>query len=182
MAIKIDNKYFVPFVLIVAGVSAILIVWYTVQSREERQQRFRKHITQQDTLQLEMMPYYVKDDSISVQSFKGKYVMLTFWATWTAKFSKTSHEQLKKLKKKYPKKFEVIVAVVEDKPKKVKKYLQRHEYPFHYVHGTALFEQYGLPGVPLLLFYSPQGDLLSIFTGSANAARMDSLKAMITNG
>lgn len=179
---KLDNKYFVPFIVISAVIFSLFLAWFTIQTRRERQQAFIQHINQKDSLKYVMMPAYIKGDSLSVQSFNDKYVMLDFWATWTAAFSKKSHEQLGRLVEKYPNKLEVIVAVVQDKPKKVKDYIQQHRYAFHYVRGTKVFEKFGLPGVPTLLFYSPEGELLSIFTGRADAARLDSLKTMLSDG
>lgn len=179
---KIDTKYFIPFVFTAAVASAIIIGYFTIQVRQERRQTFRKRLTSQDSIEYAMMPIYFGSDSLSVQSFEDSFVVLDFWATWTAVFSKTAQKQLAKLKRMYPQKLEVIVAVVQDKPKKVRSFLKRHNYPFHYVKGTKVFEEYSLPGVPIQLVYSPEGELVSIFTGRAEPARLDSLKEIITDG
>ncbi len=179
---KIDTKYFIPFIIIVAVVSALLIAYFTVHVRQERQQAFLERITAQDSLKFQMMPVLAGDDSLGVQSFKNSYVVLDFWATWTASFSEKAHEQLAKLKNKYSQRLEILAAVVQDKPKKVKAYIERFDYPFHYVRGTKVFEKFALPGVPTQLVYSPQGELISIFTGRADAARLDSLNKILRNG
>lgn len=127
------------------------------------------------------MPVFLGDDSLSVQSFENSYVVIDFWATWTATFSEKAHEQLAKLKNKYPQRVEILAAVVQDKPEKVKGYIRSHNYPFHYTKGTKTFEKFGLPGVPTQLVYSPEGELISVFTGRADAARFDSLQAILRN-
>lgn len=178
---QLDNKYFVPFVIIVAVVSAILLAFFTIYVRQERHQKFMQHVAEQDSIKFAPMPVLDGGDSLSVQSFKGRYVVLDFWATWTAAFSKKAHKQLAGLMAKFPQKLEVIAAVVQDKPRKVKNYINQFDYPFHYVKGTAVFEKFDLPGVPTQLVYSPDGQLISIFTGRSDAARLDSLNKILSN-
>lgn len=179
---KLDNKYFIPFIIIVALVSAILLAYFTIHVRQQRHDAFISRIAETDSIKFAMMPVLGNGDSVSVQSINDSYVVLDFWATWTASFSEKAHKQLAGLIEKYPQKLEVIAAVVKDKPEKVKNYIQRFNYPFHYVKGTAVFEKYGLPGVPTQLVYSPDGQLISIFTGRADAARLDSLTHILRDG
>ncbi|HLR77220.1 MAG TPA: TlpA disulfide reductase family protein [Balneolaceae bacterium] len=179
---QIDNKYFVPFILIVAIISAFLIAFFTLHIRQKRHKHFIEQISAQDSIKYVMMPVFGDADSLSVQSFKKKYVVVDFWATWTASFSEKAHKQLAGLRTKYPQKLEVIAAIVKDKPEKVQDYIDRYNYPFHYVEGTAVFENFDLPGIPTQLVYSPKGQLLSIFTGRADAARLDSLNNILKNG
>lgn len=179
---QIDNKYFIPFVLIVAVVSAILVAFFTIHIRQTRHQNFIQQIKAQDSLKYAMMPVIASRDSVGVHSFQNKVVVLDFWATWTATFSEKAHEQLAGLIEKYPHKLVVIAAVVQDKPEKVKKYISQFNYPFRYVNGTAVFEKFDLPGVPTQLVYSAGGGLISIFTGRADAARLDSLNKILSDG
>ncbi len=168
--------------IIAAIVSAIIIAYFTIHIRQKRQQSFLEQIVTQDSLKYRMMPVLLEDDSLGVQSFKNSYVIIDFWATWTATFSEKAHQQLAGLKKKYPHRLEVIAAVVQDKPEKVRSYISRTGYPFHYVWGTKVFEKFNLPGVPTQLVYSPEGELVSIFTGRADPARLDSLNKILSDG
>lgn len=186
---KLDEKYFIPFIGIIAVVAALLIVYYTVSNREGREQAFRQEMSRQDSLRFAYFPVigpsgrdpdHSNDrDSVSVASFTDTYVIIDFWATWTASFSEDAHEQLARLKEQYPGRVEILAAVVEDKAENVRKYRQRHDYPFRYVDGTGPFNKYGLPGVPTQLVYAPGGQLHSIFSGYADSLRMDSLQTII---
>lgn len=178
----IDTKYFVPFILIVATVSAILIGYFTIYVRQQRHQQFLNRMAQQDSLKYQAMPVITGSDSLAVVSFDDSYVVLDFWATWTASFSEKAHEQLAKLKRKYPRRLEILAAVVQDKRQKVKSYISRYDYPFHYVNGTKAFEKFGLPGVPIQLVFSPEGEVISVFAGRADAARLDSLNEILSDG
>lgn len=178
---KLDEKYFVPFIAIVGVVAALIIVFFTVSNRQGREEAFKESITEQDSLRYQRMPVLNSTDSLSISSFSDQFVILDFWASWTESFSRQSHRQLANLKEQYPGKVEVIAAVVRDKPEKAREYINRYDYPFHFVEGTAVFNGFNVPGVPTQLVYRPDGTLSSIFTGYADSTRMDSLQTLIRN-
>lgn len=178
---KLDEKYFVPFIAIVAVMAALIIAFFTVSNRQGKEQAFRKSIAAQDSLNVQQMPVLNSSDSLSVSSFQNRFVILDFWATWTASFSKKAHHQLVELKEQYPGQVEILAAVVEDKPGNVQDYINRYKHPFHYVDGTKVFNDFRVPGVPTQLVYTPRGKLHSIFTGYADSTRMDSLQKIIGN-
>jgi len=177
---KIDEKYFVPFLIVSAIITAIIIAFVTVNNRSERQANFKESIQKSDSLKYSYFPVFQSNDSLSIQSFEDKYVVVDFWATWTESFSEAAHQQLAALLHKYPDRLEVLAAVVEDKTKRVERYIKEHEYPFSYVNGTQVFNTFNVPGVPTQLVYAPGGELVAIFTGSAEQSRLDSLQTIIT--
>lgn len=178
---KLDEKYFIPFLVVVAIMAAVLIALFTANNRTEKEQAFKRSITAQDSLKLQFMPVVKSSDSLRVALYPDKFVVLDFWATWTASFSRGAHQQLAELKDLYPDNLEVLAAVVQDKPEKVEEYINRHKFPFHYVNGTKVFHRFNVGGVPTQLIYQPGGQLHSIFTGYADSTRMDSLKKIISN-
>jgi thiol:disulfide interchange protein len=178
---KLDEKYFIPFIAIIAIMAALIIVFFTISNREGKEQAFRKSIVSQDSLSQQLMPTLNGADSLGISSFPNHYVVLDFWATWTASFSRQAHLQLLELKEQNPERLQVLAAVVQDKPENVKEYINRYDYPFHYVDGTEVFNRFKVPGVPTQLVYTPAGKLHSIFTGRADSTRMDSLKKIISD-
>ncbi len=178
---QLDEKYFVPFLAVVAIFTAGLILFFTVSNRESKERAFKEQITAQDSLKLVKMPVISGDGSLGVSSFPNSYVVVDFWATWTSSFSEQAHKQLADLRKMYPDNLEVIAAVVEDKDNNVKEYISRFNYPFHFVDGTKPFNKFDVPGVPTQLVYAPGGELQSIFTGYADSVRYDSLRTIISN-
>lgn len=179
---KLDEKYFVPFLAILAIVAALIIVFFTISNRQGRREAFEKKITAQDSLRFQPMPKLNSTDSLSVSSFRGRYVILDFWAPWTSSFTTSSHRQLAKLQQQYPAQIEVLAAVVEDKSERTREFISRNNYSFHYVEGTDVFNTFKVPGVPTQLVYNPDGRLISIFTGYADSARLDSLQTILKNG
>jgi thiol-disulfide isomerase/thioredoxin len=178
---RLDNKYFVPFIVVAALVTAVLIAYFTVSSQMSLRTSFRHRILVQDTLRHEAFPVLDGSDSLKVTDFNGKYVVLDFWATWS-NFSQDSHEQLAQLASANPEDVEVLAAVVEDKRQEVSNYIRLNDFPFRFVNGTAVFNKYRVPGLPTQLVYSPDGELVSIFFGYSDSTQYDSLRTLIRNG
>lgn len=177
---RIDPKYFIPFIIIVAIFAALLITYYTISSQQERREAFQERIVTQDTLQTEKMPVLNARDSLSVSDFQGQYVVLDFWATWS-NTTEESHSQLADVAEANKDKLSVLAAVVEDQKDKVSAYMQDHNFPFHFVHGSGVFNQYEVPGVPTQLVYDPEGELISIFYGYRNSMQYDSLRTLLSH-
>lgn len=178
---KLDEKYFVPFLAVVAVAAALIIVFFTISNRQGREEAFQKNITAQDSLRYQPMAILGSADSVSITSFPNRFVVLDFWASWTESFSRQAHKQLAQLKQQYPDKVEIIAAVVQDTPENTLEFIERYNYPFHYVEGTSVFTGFNVPGVPTQLVYKPGGRLVSIFTGYADSTRMDSLQTLISD-
>lgn len=178
---KLDQKYFVPFLAVMAIITALLITFFTISSQKGQRQAFREAILQQDSLRIQKMPLLDSSDSLSVSDFEGKFVILDFWATWS-NFSEDVHEQLFTLKQQHKDTLEVIAAVVEDRPEKTEAYISRHQFPFHYVEGTLVFNKFGIPGMPTEVIYNPEGRIIEVLFGSTDAARFDSLSTLMSDG
>lgn len=178
---RLDPKYFIPFMIVVALVGALLIALFTMHSQQSRRQDFHKRIMAQDSLRHEPLPEFGGSGSLNVADFKGKFVVLDFWSTWS-NFSEDSHEELAKVAEAYGDTLRVVAAVVADREEDVASYIRRHEFPFRYVVGTAVFNKYGVPGVPTQLVYNPDNQLVSVFFGYTDPSRYDSLRTLIRNG
>lgn len=175
---RLDQKYFVPFLAVMAIATALLITFFTISSQQGQRDTFRKTIMQQDTLSTEQMQLLAGTDSVSVRSLSGKYVVLDFWATWS-NFSEDAHRQLDRLSDNNPEQIEIIAAVVQDRPEKVKEYLQRHNYPFRFVEGTEVFNKYGVPGMPTDIVFDPEGKIIDVFFGFSDSTHFDRLQRIL---
>lgn len=177
---KLDQKYFVPFLAVMAVVTALLIAFFTVSSQKGQREAFRQAIMQQDSLRNEYMPYIESNDSLRVSSLteNNKYVVLDFWATWS-NYSVEVHRELTQLVGEYPERLEVIAAVVKDQPDKISAYLERYNFPFHFVHGTTVFNKYQVPGMPTEIIYSPQGIIVDVYFGYSDSTQYNRLRTLI---
>ena len=103
----------------------------------------------------------------NVSKYKGKVVMLDFWATWCHPCVASMPTE-NKLAKQFPNKF-VVIAVspgFNDTKQKVKSFIKNHNYKFHYAYGKTLAQKLMISGIPYKVFLSPKGKFIKVEMGS----------------
>lgn len=177
---KINPKYFNRFLGIVAVMAAIIIVFFTMYNQASDKADFKKRMFAQDSLQTVYWHDAQDDDSLRIADFKGQYVVLDFWANWSDK-STSYHKNLAAVKNDYPQKLQVIAAAVGLQRKQVLGYMQKHNFPFHFVSGAQQFEDFGVPGLPAQLVYKPDGKLQNVYLGFPDKSQYDSLRILLAH-
>jgi thiol-disulfide isomerase/thioredoxin len=115
-------------------------------------------------------PFLLRDINgkiVSTADWKGKVVILNFWATWCPPCREEVPE-LVQLQNKYKDKLIVIGASEdEDGPPKVQQFVQRYSINYPVVMATKeLIENYGgVPALPTSFVIDPQGHVMTKHTG-----------------
>lgn len=172
---RIDPKYFNKFIFIAAVFGAIIIVFFTIHNKQSREQAFKHQLAQADSLRYRKLKKVFSDDSTSIQNFSEKYVVLDFWGSQSGP-SRSSHQQLANLKKRYPEKLTIIAATVRDPLNAIKKYQDQKNYPFIYVDGFKLVRDLEVPGIPTQIIFKPGGEIMQTILGYRDSAVYDELK------
>src|SRR5690606_11641052 len=97
------------------------------------------------------------DDSLQIQEFRGKIVVLDFWATWSGK-SQITLAELDSLRRQYPDDVEVVAAAVKDATQEAAEWSRSSGYAFHFVDGTVHYQDLRLVGVPSRILFDREGD------------------------
>jgi len=110
-------------------------------------------------------------ESVGIEKFAGKYVLMNFWATWCAPCI-TEMPSLDKLAKHLRKKGLIVVAVSQDlgELSKVKSFLKPmmlEEIIIWYDKKNKGFRELGLRGLPTTILINPKGLMLAKLEGSA---------------
>jgi hypothetical protein len=178
---RIDPKYFNTFLLIVAIVAASLIAYFIISNRSAEKSDFKQRMFAQDSLQTTWWNNVQSGDSVQVSNFKGAYIVLDLWSNWSDASLK-SHTELAKIKQQYPDNLQVLAAAVGLQKKEVKEYIQKHQFPFHFVAGSRQFSEFNMPGLPVQFVYDQQLDLKHVFLGYSDDDQYDSLRVLINGG
>jgi len=178
---RIDPKYFNTFLLIVAIVAASLIAYFIVSNRTAEKSDFKQRMFAQDSLQATWWTNVQSDDSVKVSDYKGMYIVLDLWSNWS-NASLKSHTELAQIKQQHPDDVQVLAAAVGLQKQEVEQYIQKHQFPFHFVAGSRQFSEFNMPGLPVQFVYDQQLDLKHVFLGYSDDRQYDSLRVLINNG
>lgn len=124
-------------------------------------------------------------ESVSLNQFKGKPVIIHFWATWCP-YCKKLQPSLNKLYQQYHDKgLEILaVSIWEEDDAKPQQEMNQRGYPFiTLLHGEKVAEQYQVSGTPTTVFISRTGEIIWR-TSESNPNNPNLLKATqtIVNG
>ncbi len=119
-------------------------------------------------------------DKVSLQSFKGKPVLLNFWATWCP-YCRKERAHLNKLYKEYEDKGLVILSVSTDRSiKKLKKYMDDTPAEFIVLSDREgrVSSSYNIMGLPSSLLINREGIIKYRFTGFREWTSKDSKRVI----
>ena len=126
-----------------------------------------------------LLPIPTLGDSLRGIDFKGKFVIIDYWSTWSDP-SIESHTELWSLIQDYSDMFIVIAAGVRDANETIIEYATEKPYPFYYVQGTNAFQNLKVPGVPSQAIYMPSGSLLQLRVGYKGPQDYDVLRNAVS--
>jgi hypothetical protein len=172
---KLEQKYFLPFVAVITIFLLFVIAVYTFDYSEKQQASFMQKVQEKgilDTLHI------VTIDSrrfILSDSMRKPATVLVFWAGWSEK----SISFLKTVVENNPDtaRFEVIGLLVKDHPAEVQAIM--HEIPgVTWAMGTAHYGSLLVPGVPSAISWQGGGKPVKAISGN----NPDSVKVLFSAG
>jgi len=114
----------------------------------------------------------VKGDRISLSSYRGRVVLLDFWATWCTG-CKVEIPWFIEFDRKYRSKglMTIGAAMDEEGDKLVVPYLQQHHIPYPIVTGfPSLMKPYEITALPVTLLIDKEGRIADIHAGIVDKA------------
>lgn len=169
---RLKQKHFVPFMIIGAILTMIVIVFSSFHFKDKQQKLFRTSLAESDSLMSMNLNFVGKDGSVQVASFRGNKTVVVFWASWSEK----SDAMLKELQEiqQENKSFAVLSALVKDAEESLP---EEKMYPdFTYVDGTQLYNHLKVPGIPSYILLDAKGDVLHTQVGYKESTGIDSLR------
>lgn len=119
---------------------------------------------------------------LSLSGFRGKPVVVNFWATWCVP-CKAEHATLLQLAKRYDGRVQFLGVVYQDKPEAIAEWLQKRGSAFPQLVdvGSKAALAYGVYGVPETFLIDGKGTIVDKITGPVDGQdmllRLDALLA-----
>jgi cytochrome c biogenesis protein CcmG/thiol:disulfide interchange protein DsbE len=103
---------------------------------------------------------------VSLDSLKGRAVVLNFWATWCVPCAE-EHDVLVAGAKMWAEQVQFLGVVYQDEEDEVLAFLRKHgrAYPSVFDEGGKTAIAYGVFGVPETFFIAPDGTIVEKFAG-----------------
>lgn len=158
---KLDQKFFVPFIAVCAAVSMLFIVLSSFNFKRQQEKDFTELTRDNKELLTQAHPYVGREDSLKLAELTGTPTVVFFWASWSGKSTEIMQE-FDEFKYENPN-INVVAALVKDATDEVDSILPEHDFIF--IDGTVLFNAIRAPGIPSYLLLDEHGDLVSTHVG-----------------
>lgn len=104
---------------------------------------------------------------MTLESFKGKYVLLDFWGTW-CRWCITGIPEMKEYYAKYKDRIEFVGIDCRDTEEAWREGVKKHELPWvnlYNGHDQEIVIEYGIQGYPTKIIVGPDGKVVEAFLG-----------------
>src|SRR5262249_6090931 len=110
----------------------------------------------------------------SLRSFRGKVVVLNFWASWCVS-CKTEAPALQEIASKYGDKIAVLGVDSLDATSDARAFARRYHLHYHLVHaqGSGIYYRWGLTAYPETFIINPKGQVVHHFAGPVTGATVE---------
>ena len=122
-------------------------------------------------------------EDFNITQYKGKVVLIDFWATWCGPCVREIPNVLDNYEKYHGKGFEVVGVNLDDNPEALESFLKENELPWVQLfekdeekraQGNAIANYYGISSIPTMILVDQDGKVVSL---EAREDRLDELLA-----
>ncbi len=107
----------------------------------------------------------LEGNPISLSDYKGKKILLNFWATW-CKPCLAEMPSLLKSQSILEKENYVLLLVSDQSVKKINNFKEKNDYNFNYIRTTAALSQLNIYALPTTFIYNEKGEKVDEITGA----------------
>lgn len=172
---RLEQKQFVPFMVAVAVITIIVIVFSSFNFERKQRIQFNENIATSDSLLTMPLRLIGEKDSTTILAQKGNPTLFVFWASWSEK-SKSMMDEIQ-LYTVENDSLVVLAGLVKDAEESLPEVRQYPE--FMYLDGVHLFNYLKVPGFPSYILFDKQGRVLTSQIGYEKGVGYDSLKVYL---
>ncbi len=179
---RLDPKYFVPFLLIIAVFCTLLIVYFNFRHINKQETRFAERVGDGTEFWHFSYPEYGTDEgTVTPSELTGTtdevFTAILFWASWSGR----GEQALIRLNgiAEESGNLTIIAAAVRDNQRYIREFREANPMDVIYVNGTEIYQEKRLTGLPSLLLFDTEGTLISGTFGFSGEEQMRDLIQLI---
>jgi hypothetical protein len=154
------NRTLIAIGIIIAG----LIIIFSFRYADTQRATVLDFVSADSLIHQRWFQNLDQTDSLQIQQFAGKEVLLTFWSSW----SESSTDLLFKLNEYQAKRQDslvIIAAAVKDNGQEARAFISSANLPFYFVDGTIHYLDLRIVGVPSAILFNSSSKPVQILVG-----------------
>lgn len=175
---RLNPKYFVPFLLSTAAFCVLAIVYFNVRFMDNQQIRFAETIGDGTEIMETGFSEFFGDESVFPEQFAGRPVIILFFASWSSRSLEARHEVIDVAAASEAEPVIILAAVKDDSA-----YLQEYKTDLsdgvRLVNATEFYNNARIPGLPALVAFYPDGELAGMHLGFKSSESYRFLKHIL---
>ncbi len=160
---RIDQKYFVPFILGVALICVLVIVFFNMRTLGGQQERFVQAIQDGSDLHSHAFFEYVTQDSIRIADLSPQFTAALFFSSW----SNRGVNAFQKLNDIVQDRDDILLfgMAVKDDESFLTSFIDQTTNNVRILDGTEFYSDFKIPGLPSLVVFDKEGNIRGLRMG-----------------
>lgn len=169
---RLEQKYFIPFLLIVAALCVAAIIYFNLRFMENQPERLAERLGDGlELLETEFDVYFSNQTLIPLE-FMSKPIVALFWASWSNRSTQARDALMRKIEQMEETPVVLILAVKDDESY-INDYFPEPVPSMYILNGTEFYQNQRIPGLPSLVVFRAGGIIWGMRFGFTSDADYD---------
>ncbi len=179
-----NNNKLIILILIIVLVIGIAFIGYNILSKGYETDLSQLQVEENIKKATGFSVTNAEGETVKLYDFRGKPVVVNFWATWCGP-CKVELPSFQKLYEKYSEQVEFMMVNLTDGRKELKENVEgfvtsnKYTFPVFFDTSRSAYNTYNLHTIPKTLFIDKNGNLIKAHTGAMSTANIESYIKLI---
>lgn len=161
---RLDPKYFIPFLLVIAAICVIAIIFFNLRFLGDQTVRFAERVGDGTELFNHEFEEYFTGDTVSPADFEDVKIITLFWATWSNR-SLTAQAKILDLIERADDPPVLLLMAVKDNEMYLADFRQLLSDRIILLNATEFYNEARLPGMPAIVAFNSDGSIYGMKLG-----------------